>query len=69
MTQLGPSYANLSFSSSYERQLDKRHGQILMHDASFRFMFLYLYVILVPVVPYEYGTGTAVQLYSTGACA
>jgi hypothetical protein len=39
---LGPSYADLSFSSSYERQLDKRHGQILIHDASFRFMFLYV---------------------------
>ena len=42
---LGPSYADLSFSSSYERQLDKRHGQILIHDASFRFMFLYVILI------------------------
>ena len=43
--ELGPSYADLSFSSSYERQLDKRHGQILIHDASFRFMFLYVILI------------------------
>eukprot|EP01047_Picozoa_sp_COSAG01_P043245 COSAG01_NODE_3829_length_5652_cov_6.370250_7_plen_204_part_00 len=43
---LGPSYyADLSFSSSYESHRIMLHGQILIHDASFRFMFLYVILI------------------------